>query len=64
MKLSALDKAQLLKIAKVAGYVALSTLIGGVLALIASNPVVFGVATPFVNILLVTIKQLFTDPTL
>lgn len=57
---SAITREQLLKIVKAAGYVGLSALISGLIALIASNPVLFGVLTPVVNVLLVTLKQALT----
>lgn len=60
MKISPITEQQLLKILKAAGYVGLSALISGLIAGIASNPVLFGALTPVVNILLVTIKQAFT----
>jgi hypothetical protein len=57
---STITKQQLEKIVKAAGYVGLSALVSGLIALIASNPVLFGVLTPIVNILLVTLKQALT----
>lgn len=61
--MSKITEAQLAKILKAAGYVGLSALISGLIALIASNPVLFGVLTPVVNILLVTLKQAITTET-
>jgi hypothetical protein len=60
MKISPITKAQLLKVVKAAAYLGLSALISGLIAAIASNPLLFGALTPVVNILLVTLKQLFT----
>jgi len=57
-----ISKDQAKKIAKTAGYLFASAVISALIAAIASNPVLFGVFTPVVNILLVTLKQLFTDP--
>lgn len=61
--MSPITEAQLAKILKAAGYVGLSALISGLIALIASNPVLFGALTPVVNILLVTLKQALTTDT-
>jgi hypothetical protein len=61
--MSPITEAQLAKILKAAGYVGLSALVSGLIALIASNPVLFGALTPIVNILLVTIKQALTTDT-
>lgn len=53
-----LTKKQAVKIGKVAGWVAASSAIGGLLTLIAEDPMLFGVFTPIVNVLLVTVQQL------
>lgn len=58
--MSPITKAQALKIFKAAVYVGASALISGLIAAIAANPVLFGVLTPVINIILVTIKQAFT----
>lgn len=57
-----LTKAQVLKVLKVTAYVAVSTAIGGTLAIITANPLAFGVVTPIVNVLLVTVEQLLKAP--
>lgn len=57
-----LTKEQLIHILKVTGWVAASTLIGGVIAIITNQPEVFGIWTPVVNILLVTIQQIVKKP--
>lgn len=59
---SKLDKAQIKKVAKTALYLAISAGISAVIAAIATNPVLFGVLTPVINVLLVFVKQLFTAP--
>lgn len=58
---SKITKEQGKKIVKVAVYAGLSAGISALIALIASNPVLFGVLTPVVNILLVTLKQAVTE---
>lgn len=58
---SKITKEQGKKIVKVAVYAGLSAGISALIALIASNPVLFGVLTPIVNILLVTLKQAVTE---
>lgn len=58
---SKITKEQGKKIVKVAVYAGLSAGISALVALIASNPVLFGVLTPVVNILLVTLKQAITE---
>ena len=58
---SKITKEQGKKIVKVALYAGLSAGISALIALIASNPVLFGVLTPVVNILLVTLKQAVTE---
>lgn len=57
-----LDSSQIQKVAKAALYIALSAGISALIAAIASNPVLFGALTPFINILLVFLKQVFTTP--
>ena len=56
-----ISKEQIRKIVKVAVYAGVSAGISALIALIASNPVLFGVFTPIVNVCLVTLKQAFTD---
>lgn len=57
-----LTKPQLVKILKVTAYVAVSTLVGGVIAIVTANPLAFGVATPIVNVFLVTVENLLKAP--
>lgn len=45
------------KTAKVAGYVAVSAVLGYIVSLIADDPAVFGIATPVINVLLVAFKN-------
>lgn len=62
MPATKIDKAQALKILKTAGYLAVSAVIGYLIALTTDQPELFGLYTPIVNIVLVTVKQLFTKP--
>lgn len=59
---SRLDSTQLKKVFKTVVYVAISAGIGALIAAIAANPLLFGVVTPVVNVLLVALKQVFTPP--
>ncbi len=61
MKVSKLDKAQALKIGKTLLYLAVSAAIGGAIAIVQGQPELFGVYTPIVNVILVTVKQFFTE---
>lgn len=62
MKPSAISKDQWLKVGKAALYVGLSAVISYLITLIADQPELFGPLTPIVNIVLVTLKQIFTQP--
>jgi len=62
MSISKLDKAQTVKILKALGYVVASAVIGWLIAFTTDNPQLFGVYAPIVNVVLVTLKQLFTEP--
>lgn len=62
MQVSKIDKTQAVKIGKAALYLGLSAAISYVISLIANDPSLFGPLTPIVNIVLVTLKQLFTKP--
>lgn len=57
-----LTKEQIIHILKVAGWIAISTVIGGVIAIMTNQPEVFGIWTPVVNLLLVTIQQVIKKP--
>jgi len=62
IKLSAsrITKEQANKILKAAVYLAIASVISGLISLIAENPLLFGALTPTINILLVSLKQVFT----
>lgn len=60
MQVSPITKDQWGKIAKAALYVGLSAIISYFISLIADNPNLLGPLTPIVNIVLVTLKQVFT----
>lgn len=62
MQLSKIDKTQAEKILKATIYVALSAGISYLITLVTNQPELFGPITPIVNIVLVTLKQLFTKP--
>lgn len=55
-----ITKTQALKIAKAALYVGLSAILGYFIAFVQGNPEMFGVYAPIINIVLVTVKQVFT----
>lgn len=61
MKASKISKDQTIKIAKTAAYLAASTVIGYFISVLTEQPEIFGVYTPIVNIVLVTVKQVFTE---
>lgn len=58
MKLSPITSAQALKVLKAALYVGVSAALDALIS--ASTNMQFGVLTPFINVILVTVKQLFT----
>lgn len=60
MKPSAITQDQWIKVAKAAGYVGISAILSYLIAFLADKPEAFGALTPVVNVLLVTIKQIFT----
>lgn len=62
MPLTKIDKTQALKILKAAGYVGVSAVLAYLISLTTDQPELFGVYTPIINIVLVTVKQLFTNP--
>lgn len=57
-----MDKAQALKVLKAAAYVGISAVLAFLIALITDNPEMFGIYTPIINVVLVTVKQIFTTP--
>ena len=54
-----ITKEQALKIAKTAAYVGISALIGYILSFVQGNVEMFGIYAPIINIILVTLKQVF-----
>lgn len=62
MQVSYISASQFKKIFKTVGYLAISAAISGLISMIADDPKLFGTLTPVVNILLVTLKQVFTQP--
>lgn len=54
-----ITKTQALKIAKAALYVGLSAILGYFIAFVQGNPDMFGIYAPIINIILVTLKQVF-----
>lgn len=58
--MSPLDKAQAMKIVKVTAYVAISAALDYLISI--SSGTQFGTLTPLINILLVSVRQLFKRP--
>ena len=56
-----IDKAQALKILRATLYIAVSSALGFLTAVLADNPMLFGVFTPIINVILVTLRQVFTE---
>ena len=56
-----ITKAQALKIGKAALYVGISAILAFLIAFVTDNPEMFGIYTPIINVVLVFLKQLFTD---
>lgn len=54
-----ITKDQALKIAKTAAYVGISAIIGYILSFVQGNVEMFGIYAPIINIVLVTLKQVF-----
>jgi predicted permease len=61
MKISPVTKQQWKKIAKTLLYVAISSVIGAAIAIVQDQPEMFGLYAPIVNVVLVTLKQVFTE---
>lgn len=57
-----ITKAQALKVLKTAAYVAISAVLAFLIAFVTDNPEMFGIYAPIINVVLVTLKQLFTEP--
>jgi hypothetical protein len=60
MQVSKISKDQAIKIAKTALYIGVSAIISYLITLTTDNPELFGPLTALVNVVLVTIKQIFT----
>lgn len=58
MSISKLDKAQAVQVLKVAAYVGVSAALDYVISVTQGTE--FGVLTPVINVVLVTVKKLFT----
>lgn len=57
-----ITKEQGLKVLKTAAYVAISAVLAFLIAFVTDNPEMFGIYAPIINVALVTLKQLFTEP--
>ncbi len=55
-----MTKDQAKKILKATLYVAISAVLGYLLSLVQGNPEMFGIYAPIINVVLVTLKQVFT----
>jgi len=62
MRLSPVTYEQWVKVFKAALYVGVSAVLSYLISALTSDPDSFGVLTPIVNVVLVTLKQLFTPP--
>lgn len=60
MKATKLTKKQWLDIFKTLFYVGVSAVIGAAIAYVQEKPELFGIYAPIVNVVLVTLKQVFT----
>lgn len=60
VKPSKLDKDQALNVLKVALWVGASAAISYVITFVTDNPDLFGPLTPIINVVLVTLKNVFT----
>lgn len=57
-----MNKAQALKVLKATVYVAISAALAFLIAFVTDNPEMFGIYAPIINVVLVTLKQIFTTP--
>ena len=57
-----ITKEQGLKVLKTAAYVAISAVLAFLIAFVTDNPEMFGIYAPIINVVLVTLTQLFTEP--
>lgn len=62
MQASKITKDQAAKILKAALYVGISAIISYLISLLADQPDLIGPLTPIVNVVLVALKQVFTQP--
>lgn len=58
-----MTKEQAIKVAKTAAYVGISAVLGFLIAYVTDNAEAFGVYAGIINVILVTLKQVFTDGT-
>lgn len=61
MKPSNLSKDQALQVAKAALYVGVSAVLSFLVTSLANHPDAFGVVTPIVNVVLITLKKVFEN---
>lgn len=61
MQVSKITKQQAIKIVKTALYIGVSAIISYLITLTTEQPELFGPLTAIVNIVLVTVKQFFTE---
>lgn len=61
LKPTTLNKEQIAKVVKAALFVGGSAIIAWLISAIAENPDLFGPLTPIVNVVLVALKQVFTQ---
>jgi hypothetical protein len=57
-----MNKEQALKVAKTALYVGISAVLAFLIGWVQGNQELFGIYAPVINVILVTLKQLFTTP--
>ena len=60
MEITKITKDQWIKILKAGAYLVISTLLSAIIVTLQDKPELFGVYTPVINLLLVTVKQAFT----
>jgi hypothetical protein len=56
-----ITKTQAIKVGKTAAYVGVSAILAFLISYVTDNPESFGIYAPIINVLLVTLKQLFTS---
>lgn len=62
MQISSISKDQAIKILKTALYIAVSGALSALIAYATDNKDALGVLWPIINLMLVSLKQLFTTP--